>query len=145
MKIEIWEGPVTDALVDSFVRLTPQLSQSNPPPSREQLEAIVRSPSTDQFVAFDDNGAIVGVSTLAVFRIPTAMRAWIEDVIVDESVNGRGIGTALTRAMLDRASELGCKTVDLTSRPSREAANHLYRKVGFDLRHTNVYRYTLDV
>jgi ribosomal protein S18 acetylase RimI-like enzyme len=83
------------------------------------------------------------VSTLAVFRIPTALRAWIEDVIVDTSVNGQGIGTSLTQAMLDRARELGCKTVDLTSRPSREAANHVYRKVGFELRDTNVYRYEL--
>lgn len=141
MRIEIWEGPVTDALVEAFERLTPQLSKSNPPPAREQIAEIVQSPSTDQFVAYDDDGAIVGVSTLAVFRIPTALRAWIEDVIVDSSVNGKGIGTSLTQAMLDRARELGCKTVDLTSRPSREAANHMYRKLGFEPRDTNVYRY----
>ena len=144
MRIEIWNGPVTDALVEAFERLTPQLSKSNPPPSAEQIGEIVQSPSTDQFVAYDDDGTIVGVSTLAVFRIPTALRAWIEDVIVDSSVNGQGIGTALTQAMLDRARKLGCKTVDLTSRPSREAANHVYRKLGFELRDTNVYRYMLD-
>jgi ribosomal protein S18 acetylase RimI-like enzyme len=144
VRIEIWDGPVTDALIEAFERLTPQLSKSNPPPSADQIGEIVRSPSTDQFVAYDDEGTIVGVSTLAVFRIPTALRAWIEDVIVDSSVNGQGIGTSLTQAMLDRARELGCKTVDLTSRPSREAANHVYRKLGFELRETNVYRYDLD-
>jgi ribosomal protein S18 acetylase RimI-like enzyme len=85
----------------------------------------------------------VGVSTLAVFPIPTALRAWIEDVIVDESVTGQGIGSALTQAMLDHARERGCATVDLTSRPSREAANHMYKKLGFELRETNVYRYEL--
>jgi ribosomal protein S18 acetylase RimI-like enzyme len=92
-------------------------------------------------VARDADGAIVGVSTLAVFPIPTARRAWVEDVIVDEAVNGQGIGRQLTEAMLVRARELGCKTVDLTSRPSREAANHLYKKVGFGERATNVYRF----
>jgi ribosomal protein S18 acetylase RimI-like enzyme len=143
VRIEIWDGPVTDELVEAFQRLTPQLSKSNPPPSAEQIAEIVGSPSTDQFVAYDDAGVIVGVATLAVFRIPTALRAWIEDVIVDTSVNGQGIGTSLTQAMLDRARALGCKTVDLTSRPSREAANHVYRKVGFELRDTNVYRYEL--
>jgi ribosomal protein S18 acetylase RimI-like enzyme len=94
-------------------------------------------------VARDDIGTIVGVSTLVVFRIPTALRAWIEDVVVDETASGRGIGTLLTEAMLEHARSLGCKTVDLTSRPSREAANALYRKVGFEQRETNVYRYTL--
>jgi ribosomal protein S18 acetylase RimI-like enzyme len=64
-------------------------------------------------------------------------------VIVDESVNGQGIGRRLTEAMIDRARDLGCATVDLTSRPSREAANHLYKKVGFTERETNVYRYDL--
>ena len=76
-------------------------------------------------------------------KVKTAQRAWIEDVIVDEASNGQGIGTALTAAMIERARALGCATVDLTSRPSREAANHLYKKVGFELRDTNVYRFGL--
>ncbi len=96
-----------------------------------------------QFVARDDAGMIVGVSTLAVFPTPTAQRAWVEDVIVDEQRNGQGIGRLLTEAMLNPARALGCATVDLTSRPSREAANHLYRKVGFVARDTNVYRFVL--
>jgi ribosomal protein S18 acetylase RimI-like enzyme len=90
------------------------------------------------------SGEIVGTLTLVCFRIPTGVRAWIEDVIVDESAEGRGIGTALTERALDLAAAAGAKTVDLTSRPSREAANHLSRKVGFELRDTNVYRFTLD-
>jgi ribosomal protein S18 acetylase RimI-like enzyme len=142
VKTEIFEGPASE-LADALVRLVPQLSTSNPPPSVDEVAAMLDSDAITQFVARDDDGTIVGVSTLAVFPIPTARRAWIEDVIVDSSVNGKGIGTALTQAMLDRARELGCKTVDLTSRPSRAAANHLYQKVGFELRETNVYRFDL--
>ena len=78
------------------------------------------------------------------FPIPTGWRAWIEDVITDEAAHGRGIGEALTRAMIARAAELGCTTVDLTSRPSREAANRLYQRVGFEPRDTNVWRMTLE-
>jgi ribosomal protein S18 acetylase RimI-like enzyme len=133
-----------DALTEVLERLVPQLSKSNPPPSHAEVEALLAHPAITQFVARDDAGAIVGVSTLAVFPIPTAKRAWIEDVIVDEAVNGQGIGRRLTEAMLDLARELGCKTVDLTSRPSREAANALYKKVGFEQRETNVYRFDLD-
>ena len=142
MFIEI-VAEVTDELVAAYQRLIPQLSSSNPPPGREELEDIVAAPATDVFVATDDEGTILGTSTLAVFRIPTARRAWIEDVVVDESASGQGIGGMLTRAMIDRAQELGCTTVDLTSRPSREAANRLYAREGFVRRDTNVYRYDL--
>jgi ribosomal protein S18 acetylase RimI-like enzyme len=81
---------------------------------------------------------------LAWFRIPTGVRAWIEDVVVDEEARGHGVGELLNRAALDLARELGAKTVDLTSRPSREAANRLYQRIGFVARDTNVYRYSLD-
>ena len=93
-----------------------------------------------QFIARRDDGSIVGVSTLVTVPIPTAVRGWVEDVIVDEASNNQGIGRLLLEAMVARASELGCKTVDLTSRPSREAANHLYRTAGFEPRETNVWR-----
>ena len=130
-------------LTEALERLVPQLSKSNPPPARDEVAQILAAPATDQFVARDDDGAIVGVSTLATFRIPTGLRAWIEDVITDEAARGQGVGEQLTLAMLDRARELGCTTVDLTSRPSREAANRLYKRVGFVQRDTNVYRFTL--
>ena len=144
MHVSLASAADVDELTDAFERLVPQLSTSNPPPERGAVEAMLESPVTSQFVARDDDGRIVGVSTLVVFRIPTAMRAWIEDVITDEAARGQGIGEALTRAMLDRARELGCATVDLTSRPSREAANRLYQRVGFTLRETNVYRFELE-
>lgn len=139
MKVEIATS-LTPAIVDAVERLVPQLSRSNPPPDEQQLGEVVASPATDLFIALSDRGDIVGMSTLAVFRIPTGLRAWIEDVVVDEAAGRSGIGTALTQAMLDRARERGCITVDLTSRPSRDAANNLYQKAGFTLRETNVYR-----
>jgi ribosomal protein S18 acetylase RimI-like enzyme len=135
---------VDDALVDAFVRLTPQLSKSNPAPSRDELQEIAASPATVLFMAVDDDGRYVGTLTLALFRIPTALRAWIEDVIVADAARGRGVGEALNRAALAKAKELGAKTVDLTSRPSREAANRLYQRIGFTPRETNVYRYELE-
>lgn len=140
--VDIWAGPVTDELLEAFGRLVPQLSRSNPPPDRQALTAIVESEASDLFIARVD-GRIVGTSTLATFRIPTGLRAWIEDVVTDEEARGRGVGMALTEAMLDRARELGAVTVDLTSRPSREAANRLYQRAGFEQRDTNVYRVTL--
>jgi ribosomal protein S18 acetylase RimI-like enzyme len=142
VKVEI-ATTLTPAIVDAVERLVPQVSRSNPPPTTSELGDIVSSPATDLFLAIDDGGAIVGMATLVTFRIPTARRAWIEDVVVDEAGRGQGVGTALTQAMVARARERGCRTVDLTSRPSREAANRLYQREGFVARDTNVYRLTL--
>ncbi len=130
-----------DELVSALDGLVPQLSRSNPPPTPEQVAELLAASATDQFVARDGDGVIIGVATLATFRIPTGVRAWIEDVIVDESARGQGVGEALTRAMLAHASGLGAVTVDLTSRPERDAANRLYLRIGFQQRETNVYRY----
>jgi len=134
---------VDDDLVDAFTRLIPQLSRSNPPPSKDELDELVRSEASHLLVARDDNGGIVGSLTLVVFRIPTAVRAWIEDVVVDESARGQGVGEALNREALRLAGAHGARTVDLTSRPSREAANRLYQRIGFEPRETNVYRFEL--
>ena len=143
MAISIATADDAEALADALVGLVPQLSKSNPPPSLDAVRAMLAHEAITQFVARDETGTIVGVSTLATFPIPTGWRAWVEDVIVDEAVNGQGIGRQLTEAMLARARELGCTTVDLTSRPSREAANALYKKAGFVERETNVYRFDL--
>jgi ribosomal protein S18 acetylase RimI-like enzyme len=136
---------VTDELIDAFRRLMPQLSSSNPAPTAAELAEIVESPAITLLIARDPgaSGEIVGSLTLAMFRIPTGMRAWIEDVVVDTAQRGKGIGEALTREALRVAQDTGATTVDLTSRPSREAANRLYQRVGFEKRETNVYRYKL--
>ena len=142
VKVEI-ATTLTPAIVDAVDRLVPQLSQSKPPPSVDELGELVSSPATDLFIALDDDGTIVAMATLVNFRIPTGLRGWIEDVVVDESARGRGVGEAVTQAMLDRARELGCLTVDLTSRPARDVANRLYQRAGFVKRDTNVWRFTL--
>jgi GNAT superfamily N-acetyltransferase len=135
---------VTGELVEAFARLVPQLSRSSLPPSAAELEAIVISDDAHVLIARDEDGRIVGTTTLIVFRIPTGVRALIEDVVVDQAASGRGISYDLARFALDLARRHGAKTVDLTSRPSREAANHVYKKLGFQQRETNVYRFDLS-
>jgi ribosomal protein S18 acetylase RimI-like enzyme len=130
----------TPELVEAMARLLPQLSSSAPAPTTAELDEIATSPATVLLVA-RLHGRIVGSLTLALFRIPTGMRAWIEDVVVDESARGHGVGDALNRAALEIAAARGARTIDLTSRPSREAANRLYRRLGFQARETNVYRF----
>jgi ribosomal protein S18 acetylase RimI-like enzyme len=132
---------VTPEIVEALSALIPQLSSSAPPLTDGDLRDIAASPGTVLLVARDGQGAIVGSLTLVVFRAPTGPRAWIEDVVVDASTRGQGIGAALVREALDRAVAAGARTVDLTSRPSREAANRLYLRLGFAQRETNVYRW----
>lgn len=125
-------------------RLVPQLSASALPPDEKALQSIVGSEATTLLAARAD-GEIVGLLALAMFPTPTGVRAWIEDVIVDEAARGQGIGETLTREALSLARAAGARTVDLTTRPSREAAGRLYERVGFAARSTRVYRYTFDV
>lgn len=131
---------VDDELVTAFEVLIPQLSSSSPPPSRELLTDLVEGADTAVFLARVD-GAIVGTLTLAFYRIPTGVKAWIEDVVVDDAARGHGVGRLMNDAALDEARRRGAKNVSLTSRPSREAANRLYQRIGFKQRDTNVYRY----
>lgn len=133
---------VTQELVDAWVALIGQLSSSAPPPTAAELGEIIASPACRLFVARLD-GRLVGSLTLVLFRIPTGLRAWIEDVVVDGSARGSGVGAELNRAAVAEARRFGAKTVDLTSRPSREAANRLYQRLGFAPRNSTVYRFEL--
>jgi ribosomal protein S18 acetylase RimI-like enzyme len=132
---------VDDALVAAFARLLPQLSKS-PPPDRAALEAIVAQPGARVLVA-RDRGEIVGTLILTIYRIATGVQSRIDDVVVDDAGRGKGIGEALSRRAISLAREAGAKSVTLTSRPSREAANRLYQRIGFVPVETNVYRFVL--
>ena len=131
---------VDDELVAAFAHLIPQLSQSSPPPDAEQLGVLVDGADTVLFIARVD-GVIIGSLTLAFFRIPTGLKSWIEDVVVDGAARGHGVGRLLNEAALAEAKRRGAKDVNLTSRPVREAANRLYLRLGFEARNTTVYRY----
>lgn len=120
--------------------LLPQLSKSAEQISHEDLESIVGSDTSKLLLAIED-GQYFGMLTLVVFRIPTGVRAWIEDVVVGENARGKGVGRLLTENAVELALSNGAKTIDLTSRPDREVANSLYKRVGFVQRETNVYRY----
>jgi ribosomal protein S18 acetylase RimI-like enzyme len=137
---------VDGEIMEAIARLLPQLSSSADVPDAGLVGEIVASPCTTLLVARDraQSGRIVGSLTLAVFRIPTGVRAWIEDVVVDGAARGKGVGEALSREALRIAGARGARTVELTSRPAREAANRLYKRLGFQIRETNVYRRAVD-
>jgi ribosomal protein S18 acetylase RimI-like enzyme len=139
---------VTGETVEAFARLLPQLSRSAPPLDHAAVSRVAGCPANTVLVARQPAadgapGRIVGTLTLAIFPIPTGVRAWIEDVVTDEAARGQGVGTALTLEALRLAREAGARTVDLTSRPSREAAGRLYERLGFERRDSRVYRFTL--
>jgi ribosomal protein S18 acetylase RimI-like enzyme len=128
-------------LVEAFARLVPQLSQA-PPPGEPELTEIVGAPGSTLLVARIE-GTIVGALALTIYRIPTGLQARIDDVVVDDSARGKGIGEALSHEAIRLARVAGAKAVSLTSHPSREAANRLYQRLGFSRRETNVYHHKL--
>ena len=148
MSVELLTTP-TPELVEAMGRLIPQLSRSAAAMSAADAERFLSQSGVHLFVFRPDQAdadgqrPILGMLSLATFEIPTGVRAWIEDVVVDEAARGHGAGLALVEAALEHAKGIGARTVDLTSRPSREAANRLYRRAGFVQRETNVYRVAL--
>ncbi len=134
---------VSDELLAAFERLMPQLS-SAPVPTRAELADLLASPSVLIVARHPaDSGTIVGAATLGIFRTPSGLHAHVEDVIVDESLRGQGLGEALVNRLLEIAREMGLAGVSLTCNPRRAAANRLYRKMGFKKWETNVYWYGL--
>lgn len=134
---------VTEEITRAFGRLVRQLAPDSPAPTPEWLSEIVDTPGCRLLVARERaTGQILGMATVASYRIPTGLRAWIEDVIVEEEARGRGVGEALVRRALECARDLGAREVDLTSAPHRGAANRLYLRLGFRRRETNVYRWS---
>jgi ribosomal protein S18 acetylase RimI-like enzyme len=141
MRIEVEAvRQVTDELVEACRRLLPQLSSSAAALDADDLARIANHQANTLLVA-RDRGAIVGMLTLVTFPLSSGLRARIEDVVVDQEARGHGVGTALTMAAIDLAHQQGARSVDLTSRASRVAANRLYQRLGFQLRDSNVYRY----
>lgn len=135
---------VTDELAAALADLVGQLDPTVECPSRSQLSAIAGSSSSLLLGASSEaGGPIVGMLTLVWYAVPTGTHAWIEDVVVDEAARGQGVGTALVEAAVRHARMVGAAHVDLTSRPSREAANRLYQRLGFERRETNVYRFRI--
>ena len=130
---------VDDEVVAAFERLIPQLTAVNPP-TKEDLEQMVSSESCRLFMARTADGQIAGSAALGLYRTPTGLHAWIEDVVVGHAYRRQGIGEALSRAAIEAAKEMGVHTLSLTSRPTREAANRLYQRLGFVRWETNIYR-----
>ena len=132
-----------EELYEAFQRLVPQLTENNPPPSQDELAALLRDASSTLLIARSESGQIIGALTLTVYRVPTGIRSIIEDVIVDLSARGQGIGEALISRAIDLAKEKGVRNITLTSNPARVAANKLYLKMGFVKRETNAYQLKL--
>ena len=134
----------SSSVLQSINELLPQLSSSAQVISMDRLSELVESDNTLIFIGTDESGQILGMLSLIVMKIPTGNKAWIEDVVVDQSARGKGMGKALMNHALEKAKELAVKSVDLTSRPSRETANMLYQSLGYQIRETNVYRHKIS-
>jgi ribosomal protein S18 acetylase RimI-like enzyme len=137
---------LTEELYEAIQRFIPQLGAHKVPPTWEELQKLVGSESSTLLVArnLDESSLIAGCLCLTIYRVPTGMRAIIEDVVVDETMRRRGVGEALVRHAITLAREAEADGVSLTSNAQREAANKLYQAMGFQLRQTNAYYYRLN-
>ncbi|MFB7913540.1 GNAT family N-acetyltransferase [Streptomyces sp. NPDC056061] len=142
IRVEIIRA-ASQELVDAFGRLLPQLSSTAKPLDYEALDRMVTCDANTVLVARTPD-SIVGTLTLVLLPLPSGLRARVEDVVVDSAARGQGVAGLLTQEALRLAREAGARTVDLTSRPDRAAANRLYERLGFQVRQSTVYRFAID-
>ncbi len=135
-------GEATPELQGALAVLLPQLNPLLPIPGHYHLEAMLADPAVTLLLARDGN-EVVGTAAVVIYTTPIWLKARIEDVVVDESARGRGVGEALVRGCIEVARKRGAAIVELQSARSREAANRLYPRLGFELRDSNVYRMKL--
>jgi ribosomal protein S18 acetylase RimI-like enzyme len=133
---------VTPELVEALGKLIPQLNPALPLPDAEHLAVLLADPGATLLVARDGD-EIVGTAMVIVYPTTIRFESRIEDVVVDESARGRGVGEALVNACIEVARGRGASIVELQSARVREAANRLYERMGFERRDSNPYRITL--
>lgn len=138
--LEIFElKEAYNCYVEPVNRLLAQLSSSGACIDAGQLQALVECEASHLFLA-RYNGEVVAMLTLGEYLAPTGRKMWIEDVVVDTAVRGHSFGRAMVEFAVDYARGLGDGALMLTSRPSRVAANALYRSCEFEQKETNVYK-----
>lgn len=131
-------------VADAVRNLAQQLDENFQPLTDDDLKFMISSSNTHLYIArLKKKNKIIGMITLVVYRIPYKMKAQLEDIVVDKTMRGKGVGTVLVQFAIDKAKEFGAKSLNLTSNPKREAANKLYENLGFKKRDTNVYRLSL--
>jgi len=145
MRIEA-VSEATPELRQALARLLPQLNPNLPPPDDDRLRRIVADPDVVLLVARDGPaGEIVGTTTVIVYTTPFWIKARLDEVVVDDSARGKGVGEALVRAALDIARERGAQIAELQSArtEARESAHRLYERLGFKVRNSEVFRISL--
>ena len=134
----------TSEIQEALARLLPQLNPNLPPPDVERLQRLLADPDVTLLIARDGN-EIVGTTTVVVYTTPFWIKARIDEVVVDESARGQGVGEQLVEAALDVARKRGAQIAELQSArtPAREAAHRLYERLGFQVRNSDVFRILL--
>ena len=133
----------SEKVYQAVLKLLPQLAPGADLPTRQYFKDMLASDNVHFFIAELENEYIAGMLSIGTYSIPTGKKVWIEDVVVDETQRGKGLGKELMLFAIDYSGSLGAKEIELTSKPSRIAANKLYQELGFIVYETNVYKYHL--
>ena len=143
MRIEVVKEMTPD-VQSALARLLPQLNPTLQLPDTQRLERLLADPDVTLLVAKDAD-AIVGTTTVIVYTTPFWIKARLDEVVVDDSARGKGVGEALVKAALDVGRERGAQVAELQSGrgPNREAAHRLYERLGFQIRNSDVMRILL--
>lgn len=124
---------------EAMQRFLDQLTSSPMTLTEDMFNQLLASPNSHLFFLLKDE-QIAGMLTVGIYHSPTGGKAWIEDVVVDESFRGQGLSKLLVAHAIEFTKSKQIPLLMLTSNSKRVAANKLYQTMGFERKETNVYR-----
>ena len=127
---------------EAMQRFLDQLTTNPMTLTEDMCRQLFESENSHLFFLVKDE-QIAGMLTVGIYHSPTGGKAWIEDVVVDESFRGQGLSKLLVAHAIEFTKSMGIPSLMLTSNPKRIAANKLYQAMGFERKETNVYRMKL--
>ena len=124
---------------EAMQRFLNQLTTSPMVLTEGMFQQLLASENSHLFFIIKDE-QIAGMLTVGIYYSPTGGKAWIEDVVVDETFRGQGLSKQLVAHAIEFVKSQQIPLLMLTSNPKRIAANKLYQTMGFERKETNVYR-----
>ena len=124
---------------EAMQRFLDQLTTSPMVLTESMFQELLKSENSHLFFIMKDE-QIAGMLTVGIYHSPTGGKAWIEDVVVDETFRGQGLSKLLVAHAIEFVKSKQIPSLMLTSNPKRIAANKLYQAMGFERKETNVYR-----
>ena len=141
MEIDILQSSDLNTIVQKQV--SELYKQLNSNIEQRSLQQILKNENNVIMTVCRDQNKIIGIALLATYKVISGHRGMVEDVVVDTSHRGKGIGRKLMEKLLEEAKNRNLNEILLFTGHHRLPAINLYKSLGFTLRESGLYNLKL--